>query len=1210
MRKFLKTNWIVITIFLTLIGGMLASHIYFQSTYTKSDVRTLEDELAKIKSHINNQHNQIIAMHKKSNIFFESIDQDYPIHYALYNNDSLVWWNDKASPLSGLTPNLLTGDTVVYLNHAWRYMVVNQRNQYTVVGMATIKYEYPYENAFLQNTYAKPFNFPETATITLKPLNNFFPVYAKSNGQVLMYIGIKDLPKNNPWVKGVSIFLFVCFLLLVLVYIFRLANRFAEKHKPYVFTIFLVLFLILGYAFAAYFQFPKIIFESALFNPYLFADARWLPSLGGFLLLSILMFYLQFFLYVFYPLNHNRKEKAGFYIYLLVLAFMLFAFYYTMYSLVNNSNLSFEAYKVQGLNVYSFIGWFIILLQGSGTVLLIFKLSKLLSGDMPTSQYFISSVLVIAFTLLLIKIQLLVSFGNIVLMVLLIITLWYAANKGIEIHQLTIGSLVLFLLTLVIVEDLNRNKLIQERNTKKLIANNLAYEHDHVAEVLLERMTGSFIADSSLADMVLDYDYPIEEIHGYLKKNYFNGYWNGYDLQITTCSPNDSLFIDYPVNCYQYFNNYIQQSGIRIADGNFYFLDVINGRINYLGRFYYKNKQNTQMLIIELRSKLTTVQLGYPELLMRGNEPQNKTPQNFSYAKYFQGELISQSGEFPYSLHLADDSLKFQYKYTIQEGYRHLLYKVDANNVIMVSKRIPNVFDLLITFSYVFIFNFITVLLVVLILRNKRLKGTLRFSLQNKVQLTIVSILLISLLLIGSGTVYFAIREYREKHFDMLQEKINSVYIELDHKLAMEENLNSFWYSDKYGTLDQLLQKFSDVFFTDINLYYPDGTLMASSRKEVFETGLTGWQMEPKAYKAMSIQNQAIHIQREEIGKLNYLSAYVPFTNIDNELLAYLNLPYFTKENSLRNEIINLIVALINIYVLLILITMVVAVFISRQITLPLAAIQRKMQVVDLKNKNEPIHYVSKDEIGQLVKEYNRMIAELEKSADLLAKSERESAWREMARQIAHEIKNPLTPMKLSVQHLQRTWTSQKAASEEYIQQFTNSLIEQIDNLSAIATAFSNFAKMPEARKQQVDLVKKLKNLTHFFQNENNIEIKFTSNLKEAWIKADKEQIISAFNNVIKNGIQAIPKTVHGHIEITLDKKGSYYCTTIADNGKGVPEEMYEKLFLPNFTTKSSGTGLGLAITKSIIESIGGQITFISQVGKGTKFEIKLPPSD
>ena len=231
----------------------------------------------------------------------------------------------------------------------------------------------------------------------------------------------------------------------------------------------------------------------------------------------------------------------------------------------------------------------------------------------------------------------------------------------------------------------------------------------------------------------------------------------------------------------------------------------------------------------------------------------------------------------------------------------------------------------------------------------------------------------------------------------------------------------------------------------------------------------------------------------------------------------------------------------------------------------------------------------------------------MEKSAELLGKSEREGAWREMAKQVAHEIKNPLTPMKLSIQHLQRALNDNAEDVKELTQKISIRLIEQIDNLSNIATAFSDFAKMPQGNFDVINIEPILNSAVELFRESENVEINLNYASKEYFVNGDKEQLMRVFINVIKNATQAIPENKNGIIDINIEEKNDDFIISFKDNGVGIPIEKREHIFEPNFTTKNSGTGLGLAISKNIIERMNGKIWFDSVVDEYSIFYIELP---
>ncbi len=333
-----------------------------------------------------------------------------------------------------------------------------------------------------------------------------------------------------------------------------------------------------------------------------------------------------------------------------------------------------------------------------------------------------------------------------------------------------------------------------------------------------------------------------------------------------------------------------------------------------------------------------------------------------------------------------------------------------------------------------------------------------------------------------------------------------------------------------------------------------------------------------------------------------------------NEKLAADELSNFTYLQSPRamdypNPVVRFLRHLVAAYALLLSIAIIIAIVITNSITQPIASIGDKLSNLSLE-KNQPLEWDRQDEIGRLVDTYNQMIEKIAFQAKQLKRSEREEAWREMAKQVAHEIKNPLTPMKLNVQYLLRAGDQQDPAQmQNLINRISNTLIEQIDSLSRIAAEFSNFAQMPKIQLSEFSLNQLLQSTVHLYQDQMNEELSVQLEMPEddIWIKADKEQLMRVLTNLIKNGIQAIPEDRKGCIRLQLTSKDQKARICVRDNGSGIPEEIQPKVFVPNFTTKSSGTGLGLAISKNIIEAVNGRIYFETEQNKGTSFFIDLP---
>jgi nitrogen fixation/metabolism regulation signal transduction histidine kinase len=338
----------------------------------------------------------------------------------------------------------------------------------------------------------------------------------------------------------------------------------------------------------------------------------------------------------------------------------------------------------------------------------------------------------------------------------------------------------------------------------------------------------------------------------------------------------------------------------------------------------------------------------------------------------------------------------------------------------------------------------------------------------------------------------------------------------------------------------------------------------------------------------------------------NYTLAYWLFKDLDNEPIAIIAMDYSNLQEDPKN-IKDFLIGIIGSYVLLFLIAAFTAFLLSRYITKSLKTIAEKIKKTDLNQSFTQLHWEGNDEIGQLVIEYNKMLIALKTSADQLAEREREGAWREMAQQIAHDIKNPLTPMRLRVQHLDRQYQqSHPEEFKQFLQSFIKTMTEQIDSLANIATAFSQFAKTQKNQFSPVNLTEKANAIAMLFRGEG-CEINIQNQKREHIVFTDPLDIDRIFTNLITNSIQAQKENNLCKIQITIrDFKKSVF-VVIQDNGVGIPEELKSKLFQPRFTTKSNGTGIGLATVKTLVEWSNGKIKCKSKSGIGTRMIIQYP---
>jgi two-component system nitrogen regulation sensor histidine kinase NtrY len=410
--------------------------------------------------------------------------------------------------------------------------------------------------------------------------------------------------------------------------------------------------------------------------------------------------------------------------------------------------------------------------------------------------------------------------------------------------------------------------------------------------------------------------------------------------------------------------------------------------------------------------------------------------------------------------------------------------------------------------------------------------------------------------------------------------------------------------------LEEEVNKISEIHAVDINLYDIDGNLRVSSLPLPYSKGIVSYKMDPQAYYHVNKLKEIQYFQDETIGSLQYISNYVPVIDASGREVAYINIPYFASQTKLRQEISNFLVAIINLNAFIFLIAGIIAFVITNRITRSFSIISDKMREVNLGKINEVIVWNRHDEIGELVMEYNKMVGKLDERAATMAKNEREGAWREMARQVAHEIKNPLTPMKLSLQYLQRAIDNNSDNVKELSTSVSKTLVEQIDHLSQIAGEFSQFANIGNPKNEVFDLNESLKQLTQLHSIEENRQLDWKPLPRKVLINADKTHINRLFTNLIQNAFQAIPEYKIPHVEMDEQVHNNRVLIMIKDNGSGIDEEMRSSIFTPNFTTKTSGTGLGLAMCKGIVEHNKGDIWFETIKGIGTTFFVELPMAE
>ena len=475
-------------------------------------------------------------------------------------------------------------------------------------------------------------------------------------------------------------------------------------------------------------------------------------------------------------------------------------------------------------------------------------------------------------------------------------------------------------------------------------------------------------------------------------------------------------------------------------------------------------------------------------------------------------------------------------------------------------------------------------------------------KLGNRIYISMLALLLASFFFIGVFTFYNFKSQNVKYHNKRLQRMEASTLASISYYINYKKpsNIND---TVIYQLFKYKLNELADIHNLDIILYNLSGELILSSNKEIVQTHLL-----PNKLDATSLSElkgkQIRLIERLSHDGTDYLNSYQFVYDHQDKAFAIISIPYFQLNELYKRDLRAYFVALSPIYIFLFFITSIIAFLLSKQIAEPIVKLTAVMKVAAVAKRYMPLSWKSSDEIGQLVLHYNFMVKELEISSEKLAQTQKEFAWKEMAKQVAHEIKNPLTPMKLNVQMFERKANTEDPEFPAKMKKFTASLIEQIDTLAHIASAFSDFARMPSSNKDILNLSEIVENTISFFDPLSSGILKLD---KDCFVFADHNQIVRVLNNLLNNAIEAVPENVTPMVTVSLEKGDHKVLLQVEDNGSGISVELQDKIFEPNFTTKTSGTGLGLAIVKRIVDDLNGHIYFDTILNKGTTFYISLP---
>lgn len=1059
------------------------------------------------------------------------------------------------------------------------------------VSLLPLQQQYPMVNHYLKNHLLIEKEYQNLLYITQDLTKADFGLDLPEINERLYF---KILPLKDFPLFGQILYILGILSILLGLHLFLL-QKLKKGHFTQVFGFMVVVFGTVFWLWKVA-QKPTALFDTALFSPHFYAGSEFLASTGDLLIASLLLFWVLRLL-CFQLLRQKVKHWLPGFLLVLANVVLLFGFTYMLKDFSTNSNLLPDLKNLYNINpvilpgVYSvFILFYTYFFFSYSTIVSIEKIG------LSTKKRLFAFLLLLFFCFLWAFSGLFQNVDLIFISVLFCINLLFSYllfYEKISLFNYQLG--LLLLVTICIGSLINHYEAEKEKEDRKILAASFAKEQDPVTEYLFNNVAQKIQKDDNLQSCLKEGGFDEDALSEYLRENYFGGYFSKYKIIIEV----------------------VDTSGVTENQTN---KAVLTNQARFT--FYQSDREDlsqymaifepeitTQNFLIKLSHQPYFKESIYPELIdNQANRKKTAKFRNYDYGLYENKKLFSQQGSYAYTLTLDH---RFKSSNTIafkSDSYgSHLVYRINEVYTIVISKAKEGIIYQLGLLSFLFLlFSLLFLLhkgLNRLLFRFTEVDNSIEFRnawpgdllFRTKIQMAILGAAVIGITTISMVTFTYLKNKYEENERQDLLSATQRIVNELNEIYRSNQHTN-------VQKLSQQLQNMSAKNRLDINFFDLEGQLLYSSQPYIYEEGILAPLLQPEAFERMFKDQKAHHFQHENIGKLHFLSAYAMISDQNFKPIGVLQLPYFGKEAVLKKEISSLFVTLINIYALIIAILLLLSFYFSGRLTAPLGLIKEKIGQIALGQKNQPIHYPKNDEIGALVNRYNEMLAELEENVEKLARSEREGAWREMAKQVAHEIKNPLTPMKLNVQLLKRQF---KGEHKVNIDKICSILIKQIEHLAHIATEFSNFAKTPEADLQPIAIHPILSDTLTLFAHHEGIGFSAKMEHPEVYIMGDQSYLQRIFTNLIKNAIQAIPEDRKGEIKVVSELSGKELTIAISDNGSGIAPEDEDRIFKPNFSTKSEGLGMGLAMVKNMVSYQNGKIYFTTSP-EGTTFYLKF----
>lgn len=1227
-----KKYILLILLGLTALAGVLYFIFIERNAPTASKEKYCEQVQGKISSELRDLRENstrlglLIQQNPAEKLDFNLFQEGATKPCYIYQNQELIYWSDhRYVPAyeeisSEYDIKLIESNNRKCVVH--KLELVQNGIRYEIFSLTPIYKAYQKENEYLKTGYDEFIFHAPPETLKAKPSNLIYENITDDNGKFIFSItppAFENLQYSSLPFGTLKI---VCVFFLILgLWLIGFVAQLMKRKQVLLSFLFIILYLLLLRGFMVWNNIPAIFQEFDLFNPKYFGINSINPTLGDLILnltsicllllfLSVNYFRSRFYYYILKAGSIWQSILSVFFVLLSIgISYvcheaLTYVYIYSDFSLDFSLSVGYSQLKIAVLFYYILLSVFFFL-SIHIVANIFYRINKVKKTGF--FHWLYGVLLGCALLLFFGKLSWFFILAPLYFLIIYIADLLkflYNFKYKTSIYFF-IGSFFFALITLEVIR--------KQENTKELFnkvnfGNKYLAENDFLGEGLMQKMVLDIQKDSSVIQAIQRDRLAYAQTSQIIKSRHIDLYFDKY--LVTVHSFNEEGENLDPSNAplsKAFFQTNFQKESYFTSDSNIFFIDQINEDFIHKYLVFIEIPSTQRDIVIEMALKDENLTNVYPELLAEKKLVSSPEKKNYSYAIFSQeNNILYSSGTFNY------DALKeaeIQPKSLLDKVVRfsefsHTAVKGNKGKVIVVSSKNTYWKKLLSDFSFLFLIGVVFISLVIVFYGIRYGLKRLNMNLSTKIQLYLNTAFLLPLILviiITLSVLRSTLMRVQEKFYlENTRNTTSTVQLHL-------ENFKKAGMSRAF--FEQEINELARETNSDINYFTPDGKLDFSTRPLVYDYNILSRFINPVAYQKIIENHGSDLLLNESIGDLNYRTAYVNIRDRNNGSLGIVSIPFFDSKSVLDDQISEVVNTILSVFILLFLILLLISHFASSQLTNPLLFITRKLRKTNLDKLNEPLVWESDDEIGVLTRSYNKMLLKLEESKNALSQSEKQTAWREMAKQVAHEIKNPLTPMKLSIQQLQRTLPSIDPESRKRIERALNSLTEQIDTISEITNSFSEFAKMPVPRSEIFDLSEIVKKTAFIYAQNNNTEITLESPEEAINVKSDRQLINRVVTNLIINGIQSVPpgRLPKIGVKVYRNEEEKYAVIEVKDNGSGIPEDVRKKVFIPNFSTKVGGSGLGLAMAKRGIEHSGGNIWFETEEGNGTTFYVDLP---